>query len=261
MTTDDLPVAPLGRVGARPRTLVTGCADRVGRACACEFARRGHDLVMVVRTIDARAQASKAAALAAGGTECTVDLRACDLADLGAVGALGSALAQSALDALVHCAAIYEAQPLGAITAESALAHYTVNALAPLLLVQSLRGSLAGSSLAGGGAIVLFSDMHVQGRFYGGHAGYFASKGAVDALVGALAVELGPTIRCNGIAPGVVAFPEGSDPAFMARYIERTPLKRAGTPEEAAACAAWLALDATFVNGEIIRLDGGRFHR
>ena len=255
------PDPQVSRPSARPRTLVTGCADRVGRACACEFARRGHDLVMIVRTLDARAQASKAAALAAGGAGCTVDVRACDLEDLDAVGALGGALAQSALDAIVHCAAIYEAQSIGAITAESALGHYKVNALAPLLLVQSLRGSLARSSLAGGGAIVLFSDMHVQGRFYSGHAGYFASKGAVDALVGALAVELGPTIRCNAIAPGVVAFPEGSDPEFVQRYIDRTPLKRAGTPEEAAACAAWLAIDATFVNGEVIRLDGGRFHR
>ncbi len=244
----------------RPRTVVTGAAARVGLAVAKEFSRRGHDVVMMVRTSDARADAALAAVRSAGGVG-EISLLACDLNDPVAVAGAGAALAGSPIDVFVHCAAIYKPASVGSITAEAALCHYRVNALAPLLLVQVLQRALAASILPGGGAVILFSDMHVQGRFYADHAAYFASKGAVDALVGALAVELGPSVRCNAIASGVVAFPEGSDPGFMSRYIGRTPLGRAGTVEEAAQCAAWLAIEATFVSGEIIRLDGGRFHR
>lgn len=243
----------------RPRTLVTGAARRVGLAVACEFARRGHDLVMLVRALDARAEEAADAVRAASGGAATVEIRACDLDDSEAVSSLGASLMDGPIDALVHCAARYESQPIGQIDPGTALSHYRVNALAPLMLAQALRGALTSSVLPGGGAIVLFSDMHTQGRFYRGHASYFASKGAVDALVGALAVELAPKVRVNGIAPGVVAWPVDADEGFKARYLARTPLGRAGTPAEAAACAAWLAIDAHFVNGEIIRLDGGRW--
>ena len=243
-----------------PRTLVTGAAVRVGLACSCEFARRGHAVVMAVHQRDERSRKAVDEVTRAGGGR-VPEVVACDLSSPSALATLGAHVADGALDAFVHCAALYEAQPLGAVEAERALAHYRVNALAPLLLVQSLRDRLSESQLKGGGAVVLFSDMHTQGRFYGRHASYFASKGAVDALVGALAVELAPTIRCNGVAPGAVAWPEGGDEAMKTRYVERTPLGRVGTPEEAASCAAWLALDASFVTGEIIRVDGGRWLR
>jgi pteridine reductase len=94
---------------------------------------------------------------------------------------------------------------------------------------------------------------------YTNHAAYFASKGALITLVESLAVELAPSIRVNGIAPGVVEWPVGADPEFQARYIARTPLKRAGTAIEAAQCATWLAIEASFMTGVILRLDGGRW--
>ena len=247
----------------RARALVTGAAVRVGLATAIEFAQRGHDVALAVRTLDERAhravESVQQAASAAGHHGIRVELHAADLNDLSAVSALGKAVASNGVDVFAHCAGRYDAQPLGAIDGQYALSHYCVNALAPLLLAQALAPTLATSALPAGGAIVFFTDMHVEGRMYSNHAAYFASKGALQALVGALAVELAPGIRVNGIAPGVIAWPDDADDAFKARYIAKTPLARTGTAAEAARCAAWLALDASYVTGTILRLDGGRW--
>lgn len=247
----------------RPRTIVTGAAVRVGRATAAEFARRGHDVVLAVRKIDAIAQASceivRKSAHDAGHPDAKIELRAANLDDPIAVVALAATFASEPLDVIVHCASRYDARAIGEIDAEYALSHYRTNALAPLLLTQALRGQLSQSILPAGGSVVCFTDMHAQGRMYTNHAAYFASKGALIALVESLAVELAPSIRVNGIAPGVVEWPVGADPEFQARYIARTPLKRAGTAIEAAQCAAWLAIEASFMTGAILRLDGGRW--
>jgi pteridine reductase len=247
------------------RAIITGSAARVGRATAVEFARRGLDITLAVRADNDAARESamlcRAAARDAGRAEPEVLIECAELDDLNAVQAMGTRLAARGVDVIVHCASRYEAQSFGSITPEHAMSHMRVNALAPLLLTQAVAPQLAKSGIPSGGAVVCFSDMHVAGRLYKNHASYFASKGALDALIGALALELAPQIRVNGIAPGVVAWPVNSDPEMMRRYIERTPLARGGTPEEAARCAAWLALEATYICGEIIRLDGGRWLR
>ncbi len=247
----------------RPRSLVTGAAARVGLATALEFASRGHDLVMAVRCLDARAEAAaarvRARAAAAGHPAATIELRAADLSDPSAVSTLAATFAGECLDAVVHCAARYDARPLGDLDSEHVLEHFRVNALAPLMLTQGIRKSLEASVLDAGAGVVCFTDMHAEGRLYRDHASYFASKGALGSIVSALALELAPTVRVNAIAPGVVAWPQGCDVAFQERYIARTPLARAGTVEEAAQCAAWLALEASFITGTTVRLDGGRW--
>jgi len=105
------------------------------------------------------------------------------------------------------------------------------------------------------------TDMHLEGRPYAAHAAYFASKAGLDALVRCLAVEMAPDVRINAVAPGVVAWPEGAPADMRQRYESRIPLGRPGTPEDAAECVRWLALDAHYVTGESIRLDGGRWLR
>lgn len=254
-----------GGATARPRTVVTGAGARVGLATAKEFASRGHDLVMVVRSQSSSADEARkeviAAATANGHGGVSVELLAAQLDRPADVDQLCATIGGHAIDVLVHCAAVYRPQPIGRISRMEIDHHLAVNAVAPLLLTQAAAPALRRSTLPGGGAVVFFTDMHVMGRPYPAHAAYFASKGAVSAIVESLAVELAPEIRVNGIAPGVVAWPTDSDPEFQKRYIERTPLGRAGTPQEAARCAAWLALEASFVVGETVRLDGGRWLR
>ena len=92
-------------------------------------------------------------------------------------------------------------------------------------------------------------------------AAYSMSKAALVEMVRSLARDLAPHARAVGVAPGVVAWPdEGheSDDEAQQAYLKRVPLDRPGTPEDAAAMICWLALDATYVTGQIIPLDGGR---
>jgi pteridine reductase len=105
-------------------------------------------------------------------------------------------------------------------------------------------------------------DMHALGRPRMGMSAYAMSKAALVEMVRSLARELAPAVRVNGVAPGVVAWPESgyeADRAMQQRYLERVPMKRAGTPEDAAGAVRWLALEAPYVTGEIIRVDGGRW--
>ncbi|HEY6131366.1 MAG TPA: SDR family oxidoreductase, partial [Halioglobus sp.] len=81
------------------------------------------------------------------------------------------------------------------------------------------------------------------------------------ALTRSLAVELGPDIRVNGIAPGAILWPEGDDThdkPFRDRIVANTPLKRLGDPADIANTVIFLARDAPFITGEVIVVDGGR---
>ena len=90
---------------------------------------------------------------------------------------------------------------------------------------------------------------------------YAMSKAALAEMVRSLARELAPRVRVNGVAPGVAAWPESgreSDVEAQQAYLKKVPLARAGTPEECAEVVRWLALEATYLTGEIVRFDGGR---
>ena len=84
------------------------------------------------------------------------------------------------------------------------------------------------------------------------------SKAALAAMTKALARDLAPHVRVNGVAPGAILWPDsGKSDAAQQAVIERTPLRRTGSPDDIAGAVLWL-LDAEFVTGEIVRVDGGR---
>lgn len=122
----------------------------------------------------------------------------------------------------------------------------TVHAIAPLLLVHALAGDLAQSR----GAVVALTDAGVT-RPYTNHVAYLTAKGALQAGLRALSVELAPEVRVNMVALGIVADPEAdADPLRMHRLATRTPLGRFGTAEEVVHVVLAL-LDATWATGEI----------
>lgn len=251
----------------RPVALITGGARRVGRATTLALAGAGCDVLVTYRRSRAEAErvVREAVALGADAGVCrAVEL---DLGSLGAAAGIGERLAteQARLDILVINASTYERSPLGTLTPEALLDAYSVNAASAALLASRLAPRLSASPIRGGGAIVAMCDIHAMGE-HGlprsrDFLAYAMSKGALAEMVRSLARELAPRVRVNGVAPGVVAWPESgheSDLAAQEAYLSRVPLARAGTPEEAAAAVKWLALDATYITGEFIRLDGGR---
>jgi len=92
-----------------------------------------------------------------------------------------------------------------------------------------------------------------------GYGIYCMSKAALAMMTQALARDLAPAVRVNGVAPGAILWPDsGKSYADQQQLIERTPLKRMGSPDDIAATVLWLLRDAPFVTGEIVRVDGGR---
>lgn len=246
--------------GQRPVVMITGAARRVGLAIATAFARAGCDLVLTYHNSveDAKLAAD---ALASGGI--AVRLVRLNLADIESVGAIGVLLASELprLDVLVHNASIYEPTPLESLTPERVNEAFRVNAVAPLILTQKLAPRLTQSTLEGGGSVVAMGDIHAMGHPRKSHAAYAMSKSALIEMVRSLARDLAPHVRVNAVAPGVVAWPEEgpeSDELKQRTYLQRVPLARAGLPEDAAEAVRWLALEARYVTGQIIRVDGGR---
>lgn len=252
---------------ARPLALVTGAAKRLGRATALELARRGCDVIITVRSSIDEGKRTVDDIVAAGGTADVCRVVRLDLDAPKAVERVAAKLAAELprLDVLVHNASSYDRSPLASLTAEQSLSAYRVNALGPLLLSARLAPLLTRSKMPGGGAIVAMCDIHAMGE-HGmprskDFAAYAMSKAALSELVRTLARELAPKVRVNGVAPGVAAWPDAgheSDSATQEAYLKRVPLGRAGTPGECAQVVTWLALEATYLTGEIVRFDGGR---
>lgn len=113
-----------------------------------------------------------------------------------------------------------------------------------------------------GGSIVNTSSWLATGAL-AGSSSYSASKGALDAMIRAVAIEYGPKgIRINNINPGIIDTPMArsgwTDESAFVPFVEHTPAKRAGQPADAGDVAVWLATDeARFVTGQSILVDGG----
>jgi len=254
-------VTPPMKRGAAPVALVTGAAKRVGREIALELARAGCDIVFTYHQSHDEAQ-SLAREVSELGRECTGFQ--VDLANWREVEALAEQLSKTLarLDVVVHNASTFEPSPLADIEPSEALRQMWVNALAPLMISARLAPLLRQSPLPGGACIVAMTDMHSLGRPRRRHAAYLMSKGALNEMIHALARDLAPDVRVNGVAPGVVAWPEGDaemSDEEKARYLRRIPLGRAGSPADAAKTVRWIAFEAAYMTGQIIRVDGGRW--
>ncbi|MDP1661599.1 MAG: SDR family oxidoreductase [Phycisphaerales bacterium] len=254
-----------GRQGAtgRPRAFVLGGARRVGRAITVELARAGCDVDFSYHTSEEGA-AETVGLLRGYGS----DARAwrLSLSDPDAAGVESQKIAASRVtwDVVVLCASTYDATPIERLSAEQLMRAYAVNAASQAVVLGSFVDGLRTSVQRGGGAVVTMCDVHAMGETglpRRGMLAYAMSKAALVEMTLVLAKELAPSVRVNGVAPGVVAWPESgpdADAAAQARYLARVPLGRAGTPEEAAGAVRWLALEATYCTGQVVRLDGGR---
>lgn len=234
--------------------LITGGAKRVGAAIARQLHAAGANLV-----IHHRKAGKEALALAAELNSARADsaqIAQAELADVErlpalvefALGAFGG------LDLLVNNASSFYPTPIGKITP----AHWDdlmgSNLKAPLFLSQAAAPALRKSQ----GLILNIVDIHAL-RPLRNYTVYCTAKAGLHMLTRALAKELGPEIRVNGISPGPVLWPEGqTDGGMREKIIERTILKRMGTPEDVARTALFFAISAPFITGQVLAVDGGR---
>jgi pteridine reductase len=111
---------------------------------------------------------------------------------------------------------------------------------------------------SGAGCVVNITDMAVTHAYTPTHffAHYLSSKAALDQLTRAWALELGPTIRVNAVAPGPVAMAAETTGAQRSDILGRIPLKREGRPEDVAQAVVFLA-QSPYITGQTLRVDGG----
>ena len=128
------------------------------------------------------------------------------------------------------------------------------NFKAPLFLSQAAAPHLRAAR----GAIVNIVDIHGQ-RPLRDHPVYGPAKAALAMLTRALAKDLAPEVRVNGVSPGAILWPEdGMTETAQASILKEVPLGRPGEPGDIAACVLYLLRDAPYVTGQIIAVDGGR---
>lgn len=236
-----------------PVALITGAARRVGAVIARTLHAAGYDLALHYRHSRDEMDAL-IGELESARADSTLALQA-DLADLPRIPSLiERTIARfGRLDALINNASAFYPTPFGTITASQWDELFAGNARAPLFLAQAAAPHLKQAR----GAIVNIVDIYAQ-RPLPQHAVYCMSKATLAMATLALAQELGPEVRVNGVAPGAVLWPENKDDADHEHILARTPLQRAGTPEDVAGAVLWLLRDAGYVTGEIVRVDGGR---
>jgi len=234
--------------------LITGGAKRIGAATARALHAAGASIVVHYHRSAQAAQDLVAELLAArAGSAYAV---AADLLDVGALpGLVQRALERyGRLDVLVNNASTFYPTPLGTITSAQFEDLVGTNLRAPLFLSQAAAPALRAAE----GLIINMVDIHAQ-RPLKAHPVYSAAKAGLLMLTKSLARDLGPQIRVNGIAPGPVMWPERTmDETLKAEIIGKTALKRPGSPDDVARTALFFAVDAPYVTGQVIAVDGGR---
>ena len=234
--------------------LVTGAARRIGAAIAAALHRRGLSVAVHYRTSRDDAQAlARALDRERPGTVATFG---CDLLDSDAPKSLVSDVIArfGALDVLVNNASSFYATPLDTTTVAQWDDLVGTNLKAPYFVTQAAARFLTTAR----GSVVNLADIHGRNPVQG-YPAYCSAKAGLIMLTRALALELGPEVRVNAVAPGIALWPVGDrDVAGHERAESLVPLRRSGSAEEIADAVAWLALDASYTTGEVLAVDGGR---
>jgi len=161
------------------------------------------------------------------------------------------------IDGLVYCPGSINLKPFHRLTTEDFYSDWQINFLGAVKVIQSVLPRLKAAK----GAIVLFSSVAAQtGMPF--HASVASAKAAIEGLTYSLAAEFAPTIRVNAIAPSLTDTPLAnkllSDENKKEAASKRHPLQKFGNVNDIASMACFLlGKDASFMTGQVIKIDGG----
>ena len=238
--------------------LITG-GKRIGQTVARELAARGADVAVSYRRSRAEAEATAADVRQAGRKAAVIAADVGKPADCTSlIEAVVTQLGR--LDVLINMASIYQETPFDAMSEDDWQENIDVNLRSVFLCA---KAAVPHMRRQGGGRIINFADWVAKsGRpAYQGYVAYYTAKAGVIALTEALALELaGDQILVNAIAPGPILAPPDMSAEERAEVAAATPLGRWGGAMEIAKAVRTL-IDAEFITGETIRVDGGRHVR
>jgi 3-oxoacyl-[acyl-carrier protein] reductase len=237
--------------------VVTGASKGIGAAIAKALAAEGASVVVNYASDKAGADAVVSAIIAAGGRAVATRGDVSKAAE--AQGIIDAAIKHyDRLDILVNNSGVYEFAPVEEFTEDQFHRLFNINVLGLLLTTRA-----AVKHLGEGGSIINIGS--VASRITTPNSSvYTGTKGAVDAITGVLARELGPRkIRVNALNPGAVVT-EGvvsaglKESDFVKAIVEQTPLGRIGQVEDIAPVAVFLASDdSAWLTGEQLLVGGG----
>ncbi len=233
--------------------LITGSSDRVGRTIALHLAEKGAKIAVHFHTQEKKARETVQKILDRGGEAFAVQGDISNKNDWEKM--LNTVVKRwGTLRVLINNAAIFYRTPLFDIT-EQDWGHF---------LNVNLNGTFWGCQIVGkhmwenkNGKIINIADVSAESP-WPNYLPYCVSKAGVVALTKGLAKALAPHVLVNAIAPGTVLLAEKYDEKEEKQLIDRTPLKRVGSPEDIAHTAAFLIEGSDFITGTIIKVDGGR---
>jgi pteridine reductase len=241
--------SPTGKI------LITGATGTIGGACALALAREETQIVLHCRAQVERAQALQSELEKSGSGGHIIQA---DFLDSGASRRLVAHAAEKmgGLNILVHCAALFEKTPFSTVTPEQWDRSISLNLKTAFFLAQAAASAMEKD----GGRMIFLSDVAAT-KPYGSYFPYCIAKAGVDSLVRGLARSLAPKIQVNAIAPYIVTRPPGISDTGWNDLLNKTPMRRASTPQEIAALVSMLATSAETITGQVMAVDGGRLLR
>ncbi len=236
--------------------LVTGSARRIGATIVTMLHGVGATVV-----VHYRSSSGEAKQLCDGLNNIRADscfIQQADLLDTNGMDDLIKAVVEQTghLDILVNNASSFYPTPIGKISEADWDNLIGSNVKAPLFLSQAATPELIKNK----GCIVNLVDVHGF-RPLKGYTVYTVAKAGLLMLTQSLARELGPHVRVNGVAPGAILWPEAEENQNQTEQqamLNKTALKREGSPEDIAKTVLFLVRDADYITGQVIPVDGGR---
>ncbi len=237
--------------GGRGVALVTGAGHRLGRELALGMGRAGFDVAVHFRSRRENAEKSERLLREVGAKAASfeADLSRGD-SSLSLVEKVLSFFGR--LDVLVHAASPWTTKAVSDVTVEDWDAAFDVGPKAAFFLAQAAAPHLSKTQ----GSILLISDVAAR-KAWPNHVAHSAAKAAIDALVRNLAVALGPAVRVNGLAPGIVLPPDDLSAETVERLVAKTPLKRRVAVPDLVAMAVAIATNRS-MTGQVVAVDAGR---
>jgi pteridine reductase len=229
--------------------LVTGAAKRIGRSLALALAEAGANVAITYRESkqDAAQTVEDLQSLGVEAFAIHADVRSPEAVRT----AVGEVVARFGhLDLLVNNAGRFETAPLDQITLEQWDTMFETNTRGPFLVAQAAFPYLKAAQ----GRIINIGSL-------GGlhpwptHGHYCTSKAALHMLTQTMAKAFAPEISVNCVAPGMIVNGEVSE--GYEHFIQKTPMRRNGTPQDVAAAVLFFATGPSFVTGQILAVDGG----
>lgn len=236
--------------------LVTGGAKRIGAAIVSAFHQAG--CVVLIHYRHSHEKAQRLADALNQIRDQSAYLFQADLDNSEEYNTLTTQILNDfgRLDVLVNNASTFYSTPIGTVTPESWDGLFNSNLKAPFFLSQAFAPSLKNTQ----GSIINIVDVHSI-RPLKDYPVYSMAKAGLSMLTQALAKELAPHVRVNGVAPSGILWPEESNALSEEKkqtVLSKIALQRQGHPQDVAQAALFLALQAPFVTGQILNVDGGR---